>query len=360
MFTACDEELVPRQDAGPSVDAAVDSGDAGLVEKSDGAFCPPPLGTPAPRPTKRPPAGPLDDTLRMNHLQAKATHNSYHLAKPGASPEFAYTHAPLDVQLESQGVRALELDIHFDEECQRHEVMHIPLLDDATTCRQLTDCLAVIRKWSDEHLGHHPLFVQIEPKDDTNYAAEKRLSVLEQEILSVFPREAVITPDEVKGSAATLAEGIENGWPTLAKTRGRVLFYMLASGGLRDVYTHDKKDLGGRLMFVSSSVGEPYAGIAVIDSALDRRDDIDRSIAAGMIVRTLAEDWTVLDSAHVQAGAALESGAQVIATDHPVKTPETTWVFENPGTPSRCNVVTAPSTCTSEAIESPDRLLTPR
>jgi len=362
LLSACDEEELRPRDPLPAtqVDAGVDAVADAPIEKRDGAFCPPPLGTPAPRPAARPAAGPLDDVLRMNHLQAKATHNSYHVQKPGALAEYAYTHQPLDVQLDAQGVRALELDVHFDDECQRHEVLHLPLIDDATTCRTLPECLGAVRKWSDGHLGHHPLFIMVEPKDDSAYEAALRLDVLEKEILSVFPREAIITPDEVKGDAPSVSAAIAKGWPTLAKTRGRVLFFLLASGGMRDEYTHAGKDLSGRLMFVSSSVGEPYASIAVIDEPTYRRDDIDASIAAGMIVRTLAEDFTALETAPAQSKAALESGAQMIATNYPAKIASSTWAFENPGTPSRCNVATAPSSCTSGAIESPDRLVTPR
>lgn len=342
----------------PTTDAATDAGSDKPVAKSDGGFCPPPLGTASPRPASRPAKGPLDDTLRINHLQAKATHNSYHLAKAGGPSEYAYSHAPLDQQLDAQGVRGLELDLHYDEECKRHEVYHLPLIDDAATCHQLTECLQLVRKWSDAHLGHQPLFVQIEPKDDTDFLADERLGVLEREILSVFPREAIVTPDEVKGSAATLAAAVATGWPTLAATRGRIVFYMLASGGLRDVYTHGGKDLSGRLLFVSSGVGEPYASIAVIDDPITRRDDIDKAVAAGLLVRTIAE-CSVLEASPDFARAALASGAQILATDYPVKVASTTWVLENPGTPSRCNVVTAPSTCTNDAIESPARLATP-
>lgn len=351
-LTACDEE----SPASPASDAGTD----GPFEKADGAVCPPPLGTPASRPTARPTAGPLDDVLRINQLQAKATHNSYHVQKPGSLAEFAYTHKPIDEQLDTQGVRALEIDLHFDYECQRHEVFHLPLVDDQTTCRHFTECLAVVRKWSDEHLGHHPLFVQLEPKNDGADDAAMRLDIIEREILSVFPRDAIITPDEVKGGAATLAAAVANGWPTLGKTRGRVLFYMLASGGMRDEYTHGGKDLAGRLMFVSSHPTEPFGSIVIVDDPTREAARIEAALAAGMIVRTFAENFAALELATTQSQTALDSGAQIIATDYPAKTATSTWVFENPGTPSRCNVKTAPMTCTNEAIESPDRLATPR
>lgn len=352
---ACDEEETPGgNDAGSGTPS-----DTGVVEQADGAICPPRPGSAHARPTSRPPGGPLDGELRINQLQAKATHNSYHLQKYPDSPSmWAYSHAPLDVQLGTQGVRGFELDIHWVPECQRHEVFHLPIVDDVSSCRRLTECLAVIRGWSDRHLGHHPLFVQIEPKDDGALDAAQRLEALEREILSVFPRESVITPDEVKGDASSLASALATtGWPTLAQTRGRILFWLLASPGegkLRDVYTHGSKDLAGRLLFVSSAPGDPFGAVAVIDNPVSDRPAIDRAIAAGMIVRTFAENAT-----GATAEEALASGAQVIATDYPAPLATASWYFADPGVPSRCNAVTAPSSCTDDAIESASRLATP-
>ncbi|MBI2390404.1 MAG: hypothetical protein HYV09_12515 [Deltaproteobacteria bacterium] len=355
-LSGCDEdEALDARDA-----ASEAASDAGPVEQADGALCPPPLSSAPARPASRPPAGPLDDQLRMNQLQAKATHNSYHVQKYPDSPAmWAYSHAPLDVQLDTQGVRGFELDVHWVPECERHDVLHLPIVDDVSTCRRFTDCLSVIRAWSDRHLGHHPLFVQIEAKDDGALAAAQRLEALEREILSVFPRESVITPDEVKGDATTVASAVATtGWPTLARTRGRILFWLLASAGdgkLRDVYTHGSKDLSGRLMFVSSAPGDPFAAIAVIDDPVADRAAIDNAIAAGMIVRTFAEKNATTPSAE----EAFASGAQVIATDYPVPVASTSWYFRDPGVPSRCNAVTAPSTCTDDAVESKSRLATP-
>ena len=56
---------------------------------------------------------PLDDELRLHHVQVRGTHNSYHVEPETViHPSHAYSHAPLDVQLETQGVRTFELDLH--------------------------------------------------------------------------------------------------------------------------------------------------------------------------------------------------------------------------------------------------------
>src|SRR5689334_359614 len=80
---------------------------------------------------------PLDDSLRLNHIQSEATHNSYHVQTPGNNVSvWAYTHQKLEDQLEKQGVRGFELDIHFNVEQNAFEVYHLDELDGGTTCRQ--------------------------------------------------------------------------------------------------------------------------------------------------------------------------------------------------------------------------------
>ena len=55
------------------------------------------------------------EPLRINHIQMKGTHNSYHV-EPLFSPtrEYMYTHQTLDVQASQQGVRQFELDVWWD------------------------------------------------------------------------------------------------------------------------------------------------------------------------------------------------------------------------------------------------------
>lgn len=336
--------------------AAPDAGDAATDAAEEAPSCPPALGVAKPRTT---PAtkGPLDDTLRLNHLQSEATHNSYHVQPvKGGAPDWQYTHAPLADQLAAQGVRGVELDTHWNEACGRYEVYHLPIFDEGTTCRVFTDCLASLRAWSDAHPSHPPLFVHLEPKDGWEAdTGEARAVALEQEILSVFPRELVITPGEVKGTAATLREAVTTrGWPTLGASRGRVLFYLDRSDGYRDAYTHGRRDLEGRLLFADADEADPFAAVLVRNGALDGKDAIRALVARGFVVRTFADKSVSAGWAgdHTQLDAALASGAQIVSTDFPAKDPRTTYFVEMPGgSPSRCNPVTAPAGCTSAALE---------
>ncbi|HUF34152.1 MAG TPA: Ca2+-dependent phosphoinositide-specific phospholipase C, partial [Acidimicrobiales bacterium] len=68
--------------------------------------------------------------LRMNHVQARGTHNSYHRDPmfPGREHSeigWDYSHRPLAHQLEHQGVRQVELDIHYNWVRDDFEVYHV-------------------------------------------------------------------------------------------------------------------------------------------------------------------------------------------------------------------------------------------
>ncbi len=304
---------------------------------------------------------PRDNELRMNQLQLKGTHNSYHIAQdPPAVPELAYGFEPLEVQLESQGVRKFELDTNYDEQTGLIEVFHILIVDEGTQCRLFADCLRSIEAWSSEHPGHQPIFIQIEPKGRfPSWLGESFFEAFEAQIYSAFTRARIVTPDDVQGDAATLREAVTTrGWPTLGQARGKVVFFINDSGDFREAYTRGQTSLGGRLMFAEADADDPYAAVRILNDAVQDRQEIEESVRAGFIVRTRdggldaaqSNDRSVLD-------AALAGGAQIISTDYPAQSADTDYFVEIPGgTPSRCNPLTAPDSCRSEDIESPARL----
>ena len=313
--------------------------------------------------TGAPDAGPTfhyarDGELRLNQVQVKGTHNSYHIAAMDAIKPLAYTHAPLDVQFRAQGVRQIELDTHLNYITNVFEVYHLGTIDEGTTCRVFADCLKVVKAWSDENPAHVPIFIQIEPKDSpTMDEAEGYFQHLEGDVLSVFPRSQVITPDEVRGDATSLREGLAaKGWPTLGEVRGKVLFFVDNSTGFRDYYTHGNKDLTGRLMFIDAELDSPWAGVILANNPEPDAAKIAAALKANLIVRTRADGDNVEpfagDTTH--RDEALASGAQLISTDYPVAVKGVNYVVEIPdGTPGRCDPVTAPQDCTSEDIEDP-------
>ncbi|MFO0558607.1 MAG: Ca2+-dependent phosphoinositide-specific phospholipase C [Polyangiales bacterium] len=343
------------EDSGLASDA--DAPDASAV---DANTCP---VDPTPMPFVRSAAAAhaMDESLRMNHLQAKATHNSYHLRPRNVDlPDWNYEHAPLPTQLSMLGVRGLELDLNYNARCNRFEVFHVAAVDDRTTCRQFTECLLHIRNFSQQNPGHHPLFIHIEPKgSEGNYSAAG-FAEIEREILTVFDRSWIITPDEVRGASSSLSEAVTTrGWPTLAQTRGRVLFYLDNTTAPRTVYTNGGRDLVNRLMFVDSRVGDPFAAVMVLNDPIGQATEIASALRAGYIVRTRADSnpTVAMTNDRAQLTAALASGAQIVSTDFPARITGSEYFVEIPmGIPSRCSSVTAPMGCTPALVEDPSKL----
>ncbi len=311
---------------------------------------------------------PLDDKLRLNHLQMKGTHNSYHIQPENPqADEWRYTHLPLADQLEKQGVRQFELDVHYHSDEGRFHVYHLPTLDDRSTCALFTDCLTQLLTWSNAHPGHHPLFVYIEPKDDIDADADKiigHFDELDAEILKVWPRDRVLTPDDLQGSHPTLREAVlAEAWPTLGEMRGKIVFDLLtedrAPGETHYDYTHGLKDLHGRTMFVTAQVTDPYAAVLKLDDPVGDAQAIKDAVSQGFIVRTYPGDPIVNGHAtsRAQMDAAEASPAHMLSSDYPVPGIVADYFLDlSGGTPSRCNPSVAPPDCTSDAIEGPTHL----
>lgn len=294
--------------------------------------------------------------LRLNELQAMGTHNSYHVSPGPSVKDLDYTHRPLPEQLDN-GARKFELDVHFNQPGEPIDVYHLEVLDMGSTCPQLGVCMQQLRDWSDAHPGHHLLYVMIEVKTPYNQILVDDLFVtLEQEILSAWPRERVLAPDDVQGDAADLRAGLaERGWPSIEATRGKLLVVLHDDGFWRDRYVLN--GTGGRLLFPDAfgDLELPFAAVHTLNDPVGDAAKIAEVVDAGHIVRTRADADNVepLAGDTARAEAALASGATFISTDYPPPKGEIDYVFEIPGgTPSRCNPRTAPADCTAAMIES--------
>ncbi|HOC98450.1 MAG TPA: Ca2+-dependent phosphoinositide-specific phospholipase C [Myxococcota bacterium] len=304
----------------------------------------------------------MDDVIRLNQIQIKGTHNSYHIESPESLPQWRYTMAPLDVQLESQAVRQVELDIHltYDNDL---EVFHVPFADPLSTCVKFKDCLRIVRNWSDRNPSHLPIFILIEPKDDMDGEDLKlvgRLDLVEQEILTVFKRERIITPDEVRNGHSSLREAlVQDGWPTLGQSRGRVMFLMLDNAEHLDAYLLQHPNLEGALIFGRNGRGEPWSSILELmhPDRESRFQEIQSAVDENYLVRSNADDSdTPAAEAEVKAAKAIESGAHLINTDHPVmgsvSNQDPDYKFDLPdGVTAICNAKNAPEGCTPEILE---------
>ncbi len=306
----------------------------------------------------------VNEPLRLNQIQVIGTHNSYHLRPPDVMLETAasvtdeaasmdYSHDPLDIQLDN-GVRSFELDIQ--PFADGFHVYHVPILDQESTCPIFRDCLAVVWAWSQEHPDHIPISFLLEFKLLESFLAGKpllssdavMLEILEEEILSVVPRDNILTPDDVRGNYTTLAEAVrEEGWPSLADTRGKLYFIIHDKNELRKAYTQGRPALEGRIMFVNSSPDHPDGAFAVVDNPYST--SIPSYIDNGMIIRVRADAGL----RQGQTGntdkreAAFASGAHIISTDFPKgkEHPVTGYTVQFPGGAAvRNNPVNGPAT----------------
>ena len=301
-------------------------------------------------------AYPLDDILQINHIQCKGTHNSYHTAPESAEVimEWAFTHAPLDVQLESYGVRQIELDIHYND-AGEFEVFHIPLVDQGSTCELFEECLQIVKDWSDSNPNHHILFMLIEPKDTLDLEPiAGHYDELDAAILSVWPRERIVRPDDVRGTHPDLRTALRtDGWPTLGETRQKAMFIMLDDGDHRTGYLEDHPVLEDRVIFMRNGRNESFGAILELNDPVADGRAIDDGARDGYLVRSDADSaWNSDEDNQAKADAALATGAHFISSDFPGPTEDRSFVFDIPnGHPSRCNPVTAPPDCTASDIE---------
>ena len=282
-------------------------------------------------PAREPAAAPA----RMNDIQVVGSHNSFKAQIPAAvmealrrrDPKTAagldYYHLPLAAQLD-RGVRQLEIDIFADPKGGRYadpagerlaraagertgfdraamlrpgyKVFHVPDVDYLSTCVTLLRCLGEVDRWSRAHPNHLPIMLTINAADlpaSAQVAAPlplddaTLLDALDREIRQAIPGRRLITPDEVRGAAPTLAAAVRGkGWPTLTAARGRIYVLFDVRAAVSQAYRAAHPALRGRAMFGWYPDGDPDAAIQIVqDPLVDRhRADIallDRVLGCG-------------------------------------------------------------------------------
>ncbi|MCK6551737.1 phosphatidylinositol-specific phospholipase C1-like protein [Myxococcota bacterium] len=307
------------------------------------------------------PVPPLDDVLRLNHVQSEGTHNSYHVEPTEiVVDEWRYTHAPLDVQLESQGVRHFELDVHRDEPAGPFLARHLAYIDPVSNCPELAQCFDAVARWSRAHPLHSPITIIMELRVGFDEATVEGLFEDLDALVRTSFGDLLFEPDALRGDAATIRDVIRaEGWPTLAVLRGKVIVALNEGGDFRRTYTRGDAGLDGRAMFVTAEPEHPYAALIKRDEPTTSADDIRALVEEGFVVRTRSDSCCTEAWANDRSrlDVALASGAQLVSTDFPAPVDGVDYFVELPGgTPSRCSPVGAPAECTSLAIEDPEWL----
>jgi len=320
--------------------------------------------------------------LRLNEIQTIGTHNSYHLApsekemkvlglfSKRATSAWDYSRESLDKQLEA-GLRQFELDVFADpkgglyaaadapdDDPMREpgmKVLHVPVIDTGSVHPTLSSALKAVKKWSQERPRHIPVMILLELKDRKEMPLgpspvkfdRVQMEALEKEILGVFQRGDLITPDFVRGDAVTLREQIlKKGWPLLNEVRGKVMFCLDNGGVHRETYLKGNPSLRKRICFVSVNSEHPAAAWMKMNDPVGRFAAIQKLVRMGFMVRTRADAETreARTNDRSRANKALASGAQFISTDFPKKVPRISeYEVSLPGqVVARPNPVSAP------------------
>lgn len=341
----------------------------------------------------------VTDFLGMNFIQTIGSHNSYKLSIP--EPELAlirnyrarsaitldYSHLPLTQQLDL-GMRQIELDIVYDPEGGRYadpllpkqtaglkdsvrydnrnmlapgfKVLHAQDLDVRSNCDTWIICLGEIKAWSDQHPEHIPILIMFNAKTggsdypgviDALAFDAVAFDSLDEEILSVFDYDHLITPDLVRGDAKTLREAVLNhGWPPLAEVRGKVFFALDEGPEKVTTYTRGNPSLEGLPIFVNSTDEQAdHAAYFTINDPIRDQQRIQNAVTSGFIVRTRADANTIeaRENTTQRRQAAFSSGAQYISTDYyKARLEFSNYSVSLPGNvTARCNPLLLSSDC---------------
>jgi hypothetical protein len=146
----------------------------------------------------------------------------------------------------------------------------------------------------------------------------------------------------------------QGGWPTLAESRGKVVFLM-DQKPVGPTYLQGHPALRGRVLFTNAEPGSPDA--AFVEQNDGTPEQISALVRQGYLIRTRTDDSTeeARSNNHARANRAIESGAQMLSTDYPASEPSS-WTGFSVSLPegliARCNPVNGPSGCVDSLLES--------
>lgn len=310
--------------------------------------------------------------LKINQLQYLGSHNSYRIKTDQEILDFLlgianllpveynpveldYTHLPLKQQFTQYGIRQIEIDLFLDQSgglyyyrkgnafYDKEEASGIPeLLEPGIKVLHIADVdfnshqltfiqnLEEIKSWSTNYPEHLPIYILLELSEKTvnsalpnvgfavpeSWSSEAALLSIESEILSVFSREDLITPDDVRGNYASLHEAVLNhNWPSIDESRGKVMF-LLNNADLIPFYTINAPSLENRLMFTNSTPGATDA--AFLSRDINDFQEINTLAEAGYMIRTRVDAGTyeARNNDYTAWLTAIQSGAHFLSTDY--------------------------------------------
>ncbi len=254
---------------------------------------------------------PPTDGPRYGDVVQKSSHNSFQRAE-----------ALVD-QLGYHRVRSLELDLHVGKTFERSVdgnwfVYHTDIIDDATSCRLLSDCLDETVAFAQAVPEHEVITLWLDLKDD--WSAGHLPADLDA-MLDARLGAAVLSPVEVRArcpGASSLAAAVTDpacGWPSLASLRGRVIVVLTGGTIEQPQAPLSTYVTAGTRAFVAPSITRPGSlrvpspSIAIYNANASDTGAIAAAAEAGFVVRAWDANtrsaWT----------PAREAGARHLATN---------------------------------------------
>lgn len=345
----------------------------------------------------------FDANLRLNQIQLVGTAESYKLRPSAAmlglirmgsaddAKALDFTEPPIADQL-NLGARSLEFDVAYDPKGGLYahpagammamelvsdnyirdmarpgfKVIHILDIDFNSSCMTLANCLDVVVRWSRTHPAHLPIVIALRTNDDKTPMPgathpqkfdAAAFDALDAAIRSVFRWDELITPDAVQGDAPSLRDAVRTrGWPSLAASRGKVLFLLEDSKEKTALYRGARRSLERRVMFISTDENSPAAAFVTVEDPVKAAGAITDAVKAGFMVHTYADADTKEARANNPArrDKAFASGAQVISSDFLLADPAIgKYQVRLPkGHAGQCDLLLSPERCDGLDVET--------
>ncbi|MDR3694030.1 phosphatidylinositol-specific phospholipase C1-like protein [Mucilaginibacter sp.] len=303
--------------------------------------------------------------LPINQIQVIGSHNSYKqsidpklfklLEKSDSAgmSKIDYSHISLTDQL-NLGLLDLEIDVYADTKGGRYahpkgltwapgqpaydpsgvmnqpgfKVFHIQDIDFRSNCLTFKQCLQELKKWSDAHPDHNPVFITMNAKDEPmkrpGFTIPELFSSavfddLDKSLKDNLGLNYLITPDNVRGNYKTLNSAVLHGnWPKLKDAKGKFIFILDENGDKRTEYMAGHPSLKRRVLFADAEPGTPESAIHIMNDAKKDVKLIQALVKKGYIIRTRADSDTkeARENDKTSFEAAEQSGAQIISTDY--------------------------------------------
>ncbi len=290
----------------------------------------------------------VQNGIKFNELSFIATHNSYQTQSVAAYRQIFDNLSTLTFNLVSNktgefssqtlteqfscGIRSLEMDIETvkNGEDISFVCMHSPYLDNGTSCYDFELALKEIKMWSDYNPNHLPITIIIEPKsvflpmENMKYMNIDYALRLDELLRTVLDDKLFEPADMLRDYNSFADMRYADDWCKVENMLGKVVV-LLHDTDITEDYIKLDESIKSQAMFPMLRYDDsdlPYASFLLInepEEAFENKEEIIDT--KKLIVRTMADSYT--DVSQKDLDDSIQSGAQIISTDYPVRTDST-------------------------------------